>query len=188
MSGLKKLIAVVGIAACLSSYYALAAYSANHAAATEIMVNAKVLYANWKRITLALRIDPRTTKEGALSPVLVKNHSALDWLIYGEHVMAEPYKEGFKMLKVAPILDDIHVSNLKGKIIYTVSGAKLNSISVLDDGTMAVFYSNLHRPIIEALLDAYDSKPFSLTGDDTGIIRYGAMGDDTYAMGVYFSL
>lgn len=186
MPRLKLMLSVVTLSALFASYLAFAAYSANTQTARAIMANAQTLHSNWTTLTSTLGIDPRTTQPGSLSPVLERNHSALDWLVYGEHVMAEPYKEGFRELNIKPIMNEIHVSNRGEQLIYNVSGSKLNNIAVLDDGTTAVFYSKTYRPIIEALLAQYDPKPFSDIGDNTGIIRYGKMQKSEYAVGIYF--
>ncbi len=186
MPRLKLLLSVVTLSGLFASYLAFSAHSANTQTAKAIKTNAQTLYSNWATLTSTLGIDPQTTQPGSLSPVLARNHSALDWLIYGEHVMAALYKEDFRELDIEPVMNDIHVSNKGEQLIYNVSGSKLNNISVLDDGTTAVFYSKTYRPVIEALLAQYDSKPFKEIGDNTGIIRYGKLERGEYAVGIYF--
>ena len=185
MPRVKLILSVVALTLGLASYYALANYSAYHSAATTLMGNAKAVQANWQKLTSRLHLDPAVTEPGALAPVLARKHSALDWLVYGEHVMNDPYKEEFQKLGIEPLMKNMHVTAPDGQLHYGVAGARLNSMTVLADGTTAVFYSETHRPVIEALLALYDPKPFKTIGDNTGIVRYGQVGEHEYAVGLY---
>lgn len=185
MPRVKLILSVIALTLGLASYYALANYSAYHSAATTLMSNARALQTNWQELTTRLNLDPAVTEPGALAPVLARKHSALDWLVYGEHVMNEDYKEEFQALGIEPLMKNMHVTAPDGKLHYGVAGARLNSMTVLADGTTAVFYSETYRPHIEALLALYDPKPFKAIGDDTGIVRYGKVGEHEYAVGIY---
>lgn len=185
MPRVKLILSVVALTLGLASYYALANYSAYHSAATTLMHNAKALQANWAELTVRLQLDPTVTQSGALAPVLARKHSALDWLVYGEHVMNEPFKAEFKALGIEPMMKHIHVTAREDQLHYGVAGARLNALTVLADGTTAVFYSETYRPVVEALLANYDQKPFKATGDNTGIVRYGRVGEHEYAVGLY---
>lgn len=185
MPRVKEAITVAVLAVCFASYYALAAKSASQAAAYTIMENARTVQQNWQALIDATGLDRHASTGKELSPILVRNHTGLDWLVYGSHVMRDGYKKEFERLNLRPLMEDIHVTNEDSQLHYAVSGARLNSFSVAKDGTTAVFYSEIYQPVLETLLKLYDDKAFSAIGENTGIIRYGKLDDGEFAVGIY---
>jgi hypothetical protein len=169
----------------LSGFYGLSHHSANTVMAKAIMGNAEAIQAGWGHISTSFSIDSTLTDPGALAPVLEPQYNALDWVVYGEHVMTADYKEEFKRIEYSPLMEGMHITAPNGELHYGVGGARLMKMTVLADGTTAIFYREVFQPVIESLLALYDPKPFNVLGDDTGIVRYGKLDGHEYALGIY---
>lgn len=185
MSGIKTIVTVLVLAITLASYYAFASHSANYAAAATIMDNAQTIRNNWEVLTSSTGLHISQTTGKQLSPVLIRNHNALDWLVYGEHVMQDQFKEEFRATNIRPLMESIHVSSSGNNLHYGVGGARLNQFAIDSEGNTAVFYSEIYRPVLETLIKLYDNKEFDAKGSNTGVVRYGKLDGGEYAVGIY---